>query len=420
MSVDSRSISTSPRLPLTVWVLAAGTFLMATTELIVAGLLREIARDLRVTVAQTGLLVSVFALGMTIGAPIVALLTLRLPRRTILLLVLTLFTAAHVVIAFSDSFAVIMVCRFLTAVATGAFWSVAAVVATRLADPSISSRALTVAFAGGTLANVLGGPLGSFVGQVIGWRGVFLSVAVLAVGIGILVHRMVPPDRPEHQAAGTRRELAALRSGRLWLVLPVSAGVNGGVLSIFSYVAPLMTERTGLSESLVPVGLAVFGVGTVIGTLFTARFGDRAPFRIIATGTITTFGLMVVLIPLSLMPAPILAVLFLLGVFGFLGNPILVNLTIRYAGAAPNLATAIATSAFNLGTAIGTAIAAAALSGVGPTGPILVGSAITGLLFVPLFWLITLQRRTARTTHHSRSAVHGPRSETSPAVPCRD
>jgi DHA1 family inner membrane transport protein len=155
---------------------------MATTELIVAGLLPEIASDLQVSVPQTGLLVSVFALGMTIGAPVVALLTLRLPRRMILLLALALFTVAHVVIGFSDSFAVIVVCRFLTAVATGAFWSVAAVVATRLADPSISSRALTVAFGGGTLANVLGGPLGSFVGQVIGWRGTFLSVAVLAVG----------------------------------------------------------------------------------------------------------------------------------------------------------------------------------------------------------------------------------------------
>ena len=162
-----------PRLPFVVYVLAVGTFLMLTTEFVVAGLLPEIAGDLQVGVAQAGLLITVFAAGMIVGSPTMALLTRRMPRRVTLMIALVVFAAGHVVVALGDSFPLLLVTRFATAWATGAFWSVASVVATRAAGPAASSRALGLVGAGGMLANVVGVPLGAFAGQLSGWRGPF-------------------------------------------------------------------------------------------------------------------------------------------------------------------------------------------------------------------------------------------------------
>ncbi|WIM92607.1 MFS transporter [Actinoplanes oblitus] len=151
---------TSPRLPVLTYVLAAGTFLMGTTEFVVAGLLSEMADDFGRTVGQTGLTITVFAIGMIVGAPAMALLTLRMPRRLTLTLALGLFAAGHVVAALTDSFPVLLAARFVTAVATGAFWAVGSVVAAQAAGPAASSRALGIVLGGGMLANVLGVPVG--------------------------------------------------------------------------------------------------------------------------------------------------------------------------------------------------------------------------------------------------------------------
>ena len=163
------------RLPLVVYVLAVGTFLMLTTEFVVAGLLPEIAGDLHVSVARAGLLITVFAVGMIVGAPTMALLTRRTPRRVTLMLALAVFAVGHVVVALSCSFPLLLAARFVTAWATGAFWSVASVVATRAAGPAASSRALGIVGAGGMLANVVGVPIGAFAGQLVGLAGAVLG-----------------------------------------------------------------------------------------------------------------------------------------------------------------------------------------------------------------------------------------------------
>src|SRR3954452_16498795 len=180
------------RLPFVIYVLALGTFLMGTTEFVVAGLLPEIAGDLHVSVARSGLLITVFAVGMIVGAPLMTMLTLRLPRRLTLMLALGVFAAGHVIVALGSSFAVLLAARFLTALATGAFWAVANVVAARTAGPGARSRALGVVGAGAMLANVVGVPLGAFAGQVVGWRGPFWALAILAVASMGLIARYVP------------------------------------------------------------------------------------------------------------------------------------------------------------------------------------------------------------------------------------
>lgn len=213
-------------LPLVIYVLTAGTFLMGTTEFVVAGLLPEIAADFGRSIAQAGLAITVFALGMIIGAPSMALLTLRLPRRLTLTLALLVFAAGHVIVALTTSFTIMLAARCLTAFATGAFWAVAAVVAARIVGPAASSRALGIVLGGGMLANVLGVPIGALAGQLVGWRGAFWGLAVLALLAAITVARTVPADHAHQPTPSVRAEVAGLRSGRLWLTLATCAAVN--------------------------------------------------------------------------------------------------------------------------------------------------------------------------------------------------
>ena len=193
------------RLPLVIYVLALGTFLMGTTEFVVAGLLPKMAGDLQVTVAQAGLLITVFAVGMIVGAPVMAMLTLRLPRRLTLMLALGVFAVGHVIVALGSSFPSLLAARFLTALAaTGAFWAVANVAAARVVGPAASSRALGVVGSGAMLANVFGVPIGALAGQLMGWRGPFWALAVLAVAAVGLIARYVPHDGADDQAQSIR------------------------------------------------------------------------------------------------------------------------------------------------------------------------------------------------------------------------
>src|ERR1700722_3174692 len=197
------------RLPFVVYVLAAGTFIIGTTEFMIAGLLPEMAGDLHVSVARAGLLITAFAVGMIIGSPSMAALTLHLPRRATLVAALAVFAAGHVIVALSDSFAIVLAARVLTALAAGAFWSVGAVVATATAGPEARSRALGVVIGGLTLANVIGVPLGSFAGELAGWRGPFWVLAAVATAAAAVIGRFVPAGTGE-AGPSPRRELAAL------------------------------------------------------------------------------------------------------------------------------------------------------------------------------------------------------------------
>ncbi|WP_369252768.1 MFS transporter [Geodermatophilus amargosae] len=384
------------RLPLVVYVLAAGTFLMLTTEFVVAGLLPEIAGDLRVTVAQAGLLITVFAAGMIVGSPVMALLTRRMPQRTTLVLALVVFTAGHVVVALGSDLPLLLAARFVTAWATGAFWSVASVAATRAAGPGAGARALGLVGAGGMLANVVGVPLGAFAGQVTGWRGPFWALAVLALAAVWLVARHVPHGGPDGEAVSLRSELAALRSGRLWLVLAACATTTGGVLSAYSYVSPLLTDRAGIAVGLVPLVLAGFGVGSLVGTVVGGRLGDVRPHATtIAVPAVTTVLLAAIWL-LSAQAVPTVVLVTLLGLVGLSANPVLSSLAVRFAGLAPTLGVAMSVSAYNLGTAVGTGFAGSTLdSGLGAAGPAMVGTVLAAVTLVPAVAIARVQGRRA-------------------------
>lgn len=387
----------SARLPLVVHVLALGTFLMGTTEFVVAGLLPEIAGDLQVGVARTGLMITVFAVGMIVGAPLMAMLTLRLPKRLTLMLALGVFAAGHVIVALGSDFTLVLAARFLTAIATGAFWAVANVAATRAAGPAASSRALGLVGAGAMLANVVGVPLGAFAGQLMGWRGPFWALAALSAAAIVLIARTVPHDGGDQQAVSIRSELTALRSGRLWLVLAACATTTGGVLAAYSYISPLLTDRSGIASGIVPLVLVGFGLGALAGSLVGGRLGDRRPHTVTVVAAAGATFLLLAISLLAGYAVPAIVLVALLGFFGLGANPVLMALAVRFARQAPVLASALTVSAFNLGTAIGSWIAGLTLdTSLGTTGPAMVGTVIAALTLIPTTAIALLQRhRTA-------------------------
>ncbi|MFJ2374594.1 MFS transporter [Streptomyces sp. NPDC087769] len=386
------------KLPFVVWVLAAGTFLMGTTEFVIAGLLPDIAADLGSSVSHAGLLITAFAVGMIVGGPTMALATLRMPHRLTLVLALSVFAAGHVVAALTSSFTVVLVARFVTALATGAFWAVGFVIATAAAGPANATRAVSVMMGGLTLANVIGVPAGSLAGQVTGWRGLFWALAALAVLAAAAIGRFIPRTE-QRLRVSVRDEVRALRQGRLWLALAAAVLIMGGVLAVYTYITSLLTDRAGIPEGAVPLVLIAFGAGALGGTAIGGRFGDRRPMATTIPAAAATALFLLVLIPLSTSQVAAVALIFLMALAGFTINPVVTALAVRSAGDAPTLASALTTSAYNTGIAAGSALAGQALaSSLGVTGPALVGAVFAGLTLLPLTALaVTMRRATTRT-----------------------
>ncbi|MFI6624698.1 MFS transporter [Streptomyces sp. NPDC050528] len=390
------------KLPFVVSVLSAGTFLMGTTEFVIAGLLPEIADDLHVSVSHAGLLITAFAAGMIVGAPVMAIATLRLPRRSTLILALVVFSLGHLAAALSSSFALVLAARVVTALATGTFWCVAALVATTAAGPAATSRALGMLLGGLTVANVAGVPLGAWLGQLSGWRGPFWVLAALSAAAATVIGRYIPADE-RSEAPSVRAEFAALRDVRVWLTLSSMTLLMGGVLATYTYVSPLLTERAGIPHGAVPLVLTGYGLGALLGTTVGGRLGDRRPLATLITSSVTTTLVLLLLTFFS--PSPVAAVVLvtLMGMTGFAATPVLGALALRFSRSAPTLVSGLSGSAPNVGIAIGSWTAGIALtSPLEQAGPPLVGTVAVALTLLPLTAL-ALMRAT--------------RSETPPAQP---
>jgi DHA1 family inner membrane transport protein len=382
-------------LPPVVPLLALGAFLMCTTEFLIAGLLPQMADDFGVRSSQIGLLITAFAFGMIVGAPLMALATLRLPKRATLVLALATFAAGHVIAALSGSFELLFAARVLTGVVTGAFWSAATIVATRAAGPDVSTRALGMMGSGVALATVLGVPLGSLAGEHLGWRGAFWALAGLAVIAAVAIGRFTPGEGTGTPVS-VHSELRALRSGRLWLVLGATVLVMGGCMGTFSFISPLLTERSGIPLGLVPLVFVCFGAGSMIGTNGAGRFADRRPVATLIACALAAGLVLLLLIPLSANPVTAVIVITLLGVVSMAIPPVATGLSVRLAGSAPTLAAAFTVSAFNAGVAAGSSIGGHTLdTSLGQTGPATLGVVMVALGFIPLAALVT--RRASRT-----------------------
>ncbi|ORA39324.1 MFS transporter [Mycobacterium aquaticum] len=401
MTQSGRQTKRSTRLPAVVYVIGAGIFLMGTTEFMIAGLLPETAADLGVDVARAGLLITAFAIGMIIGPPVMALATVRLPARATLMGALAVFAAGHVVAAVSDSFTVVAATRFVTALATGTFWAVGAVVAAKAAGPGNSARALAVMSGGLSLAVIAGVPIGTFAGQLSGWRGPFWMLAVLAAATIAAVAMVAPATADEGaHTVSIRAELSTLRERRMWVVLGAITLAQAGFLGAYSFITPLLTERARIPTALVPVVLIVFGLGALGGTLVGGRFGDRRPLVTVITAISLTTAALLMLAAVADHPVLVVVLVVVLGASGLGANPVLIAQTLSYAGRQSALASSLATAAFNLGTAGGSALAAVTLStAVGLAGPAMLGALLTGCALVPVGVLVVASQV---KQHHAR------------------
>ena len=243
------------------------------------------------------------------------------------------------------------------------------------------------------LANVIGVPLGAFAGQLIGWRGPFWVLAGLAAVAVALVVRFVPRDDPHRARPSVRAEFVSLRSRHLWLVLLSATMIMGGTLATYSYIAPLLTNRAGVPANLVPLALVGFGIGALIGSFLGGRLGDTRPYATTLVAAAATAAILLAVCLVSDRTWPTVVLVALLGLTSMTVNPILIALAVRFANQAPTLASALSTSAFNLGTAVGSWIAGRALdSSVHELGPPIVGTAVAALTLIPLAALASAHR----------------------------
>jgi len=277
MQHDLPAPGSAPSRPvwLVILALAMGGFAIGTTEFAAMSLLPYFARGLHIDEPTAGHVISAYALGVVIGAPIIAVLAARLPRRTLLIGLMLVFGIANGLSALSPSYHWMLAFRFLSGVPHGAYFGVAALVAASLVPPDKRARAVSHVMLGLTIATVIGVPAATALGQIVGWRWGFAIVALLALITAVLVWRFAPRDRPD-PSASPLRELGALKRRQVWLTLAIGAIGFGGMFAVYTYLASTLMEVTGVSAAVVPVVLVLFGVGLTIGNLVCAWAADKA------------------------------------------------------------------------------------------------------------------------------------------------
>jgi DHA1 family inner membrane transport protein len=362
--------------PRALLALAIGAFGIGTTEFVVMGMLPEIAEGLGVSVPSVGLLISAYAVGVVVGAPTLTALGVRFPPRRTLVGLMVLFVVGNALSALAPTYETLAAARVLTALAHGSFFGVGAVAARRLVAPERGSSAISLMIAGLTLANVIGVPLGTFVAQQTSWRLVLGAVA--AIGLVTIVGLLAWMPRELGEPGDLRTELAAFRRGRVWLVLGLTMIGFSALFAVYSYVSPILTELGGIPVEWVTPVLALFGVGTTIGTLAGGRLGDRYGFSFVTIGLLSTAVVLAAFAVLARSPLAAVALLVLFGALAFALGPVVQNAVIEAARVpGGSLVSAANQGAFNVANALGAALGAAVLSaGLGYTAPIWVGAVL--------------------------------------------
>jgi DHA1 family inner membrane transport protein len=377
------------------FALALGGFALGTGEFASMGLLPNVARDIDVSIPVAGHMISAYALGVVIGAPVLAASFARAPRRAMLIGLMLVFALGNVASAAANSYGAIVAARFLAGLPHGAYFGIASLVAASLVPANRRAQAVAKMMLGLSVANVLGVPFATWIGQVAGWRAAYVIVGALGLATAILVRICFRPI-PAADGASPLRELGALRRPQVWLTLGIAAIGFGGMFAVYSYITPTLTIVTGTAESTVPILLSVVGAGMVAGSLFGGWLADRGVLR--AVGILLILD-MVVLGAFAISAHNLAAVtvdMFMIGFAGLSIGPALQTRLMDVAGDAQTLAAALNHSAFNMANALGAwlgGVAIAAGLGWTSTGPIGAGLAAAGFL-VFLISRALEQRRT--------------------------
>lgn len=343
------------RTPLALYALTVGAFGIGTTEFVIMGLLLQVAADLQVSLATAGLLISGYALGVFVGAPLLTAATSRVPRKTALLALMALFTLGNVACALAPNYAVLMVARVLTSLAHGTFFGVGAVVAISVVPAERKASALSTVFMGLTVATLLGVPAGAWLGLHHGWRSTFWAVALIGLlAMGVIAAFVSAREAGCGSAVSLREELKVLK--RVHVLLGLAATVLGfaGVFTVFTFIQPLLTRASGFDEAGVSWILLMFGVGMIGGNVLGGRLADRAPIRALL-GALAGLALVLAVMGFAMgHRATAVAFVGLLGAAAFTTvAPLQLRVLSQAEGAGQSMASSLNIAAFNLGNALG-------------------------------------------------------------------
>jgi DHA1 family inner membrane transport protein len=341
-------------MPFALYALIAGAFGIGVTEFVIMGLLLEVSADFQVSVAAAGLLISGYALGVVAGAPVLTALSSRWPRKNVLIGLMVIFTIGNAACAIAPSYGFLMAARVLAALAHGTFFGVGSVVATSLVPADRRASAIAIMFTGLTVANILGVPFGTWLGQQFGWRATFWAVTLIGFVAVAVIALLVPKDKTKPEAGDWRADFKAMARRPVLLGLLTTVLGFAGVFAVFTYIAPALTQITGFADSAVSPILLVFGGGLVIGNLIGGRLADRNVVRTVL-GTLIVLAVVLGLMTFAL-HSKIAAVIFvgLLGAAGFATvAPLQMWVLGKAEGAGQSLASSFNIAAFNLGNALG-------------------------------------------------------------------
>lgn len=383
-------------MPVALLALAVGAFGIGTTEFVMMGVLPLTAADFHIDIPSAGYFISAYALGVVIGAPLLTALAVRLPRKTMLLAMMGLFTVGNALFALSPNQDFGIAFRFLAGLPHGAFFGAGAVVASSLARPGQRAKAVSMMFMGLTLANVIGVPLGTLLGQQVGWRATFGVVAVIGLLAIAAIAKLVPHQgRPADPSI--RGELGAFRRPQVWLALAIVMFGLGGVFACMSYIAPMLTDVAGYSPANVTVLLSLAGVGMTIGNYLGGRLADKALMPSLYVALLALATVLAIFTVTAQGKVGAAVTIFFVGVSGFMIGPMMQARIMEKAGGTPSLVSTAVQSAFNIANSIGAYLGGLVIAGgLGLLAPNWVGSllAVLGVSIAAVSGL--LDRREAR------------------------
>ena len=381
-------------MPLALLALAIGAFGIGTTEFVIMGVLPQVAGDFGVTIPTAGWLVSGYALGVVIGAPLLTVLGTKVSRKKMLMFLMALFVVGNALSAVAPSFGVMLIGRIVASLAHGAFFGIGSVVAADLVAPQKKASAISLMFMGLTVANIVGVPGGTYIGQAAGWRMTFTVVAALGV-VGFLGVARLVPEMGRPKTENVRTEFAAFRNVQVWLAMAMTVLGYGGVFAAITYITPMMTEVAGYTEAAVTWLLVLFGIGMFLGNLLGGKLADRALMPMLFT-TLAALTATLLLFTATAHNKVLAAItLSLIGAFGFATVPPLQKWVMDQASAAPTLASAANIGAFNLGNALAAWLGGIVIAGgLGYTAPNWVGALLSGSALLLSFLAARLDRRT--------------------------
>ena len=366
-------------MPLGLLALAIGGFGIGLTEFVIMGLLPEVARTFNVDEPTAGWLISGYALSVAIGGILLTAAVTRLPRKAVLISLMVLFIAGNLLSAVAPSFSLMLTGRILAALTHGAFFGIGAVVAANMVPPERKGAAISMMFAGLTMATVLGVPFGTLLGQNFGWRSTFAVISVLGLVAMAGIALLVPKQHSDGAPARLRDELKAFGKGQVWLSITVTVLGFGGMFGAFSYIAYTLTEVTGFANALVPWLLILFGIGSFAGNLIGGKAADRARDQTLAISLAVLTAVLVVFAIFAANPVVTVSALVLMAGFGFGTVPGLQMRIMHFAQEAPTLASGSNIAAFNVGNALGAWLGGVGIgAGLGFTSPIWIAAILSG------------------------------------------